>query len=296
VIAAAGFGAVSNAPLSGIVARHFTARRGLALGVCGTGTPLGQLVFAPLLALIIESFDWRFAMLAMAGLLVLVVLPVAVIFLGRESAPGASPPGGAAYPYQGIRHTLRTRSYQLLVGAYIICGATTLGLIHTHLIPYALDLGMTQVEGARALGLLGMSNMGGLLAAGMAADRWGARLPLTAVYGFRGLTLLWLAVAGNPSMLPFFVVLFGLVDMATIPLTGAMTATLFGRQAVGALFGLAVVGHQFGSAMGSWLAGVGYVTLGSYQPVLFVGAALALTASFMSFSLEQRGRPRLAPA
>jgi MFS family permease len=292
VVASAGFGAVSNAPLSGIVARHFSGRRGLALAVCATGTPVGQLTLAPTLALVAEQYGWRVAM-AGSGLLVLtIVLPLALLLLRREAAPHVA----QASPLEGVRQALATRNYWLLVGAYVVCGATTVGLVHTHLVAHSVDLGLTQVAGARVLAVVGLCNVLGLLFVGFASDRWGARVPLALVYGTRALALLWLARATDEGMLLAFALVFGFTDMATIPLTAALTAGLFGKQSVGALFGSIAVGHQVGSFFGAWLAGVGFTLLGSYQPVILTGAALAMAASLMAAKVQPKRAPTLALA
>jgi MFS family permease len=285
LIACLGFGSLSNAPLSSIVARHFTIRRGLALGVCGTGTPLGMMILSPGLAFAIEQLGWRQTMVGMAVVLAVVILPIAWLFFRGE--PGhittTSEPAG-----RGLRQAFASRAYLLLAGSYFICGMTTVGLIQTHLVPHALDLGVPQVEAAKILGLIGFVNAIGLLFFGWAADRWGSRAPLVAVYLTRALALIWLAIAVDETMLIPFAVAFGMTDMATIPLVATGTASLFGRHSVGALYGLAALGHQIGSALGAWLGGQGYVMWGSYQPVILIGAGLATIAAVMAASLERR--------
>lgn len=291
VVASAGFGAISNAPLSGIVARHFTARRGLALAVCAAGTPLGQLTIAPTVALVMDERGWRVAMAGTGLAIVTLVLPLALLLVRKESALRAGGPR-----FDGIRQALRTRNYRLLLGSYFVCGATTVGLVHTHLVPYAVDLGVGQLVGARVLGLVGLCNVAGLVLAGMAADRWGARVPLAVVYAVRSLALLWLAMTADEGTLVAFALVFGMSDMATIPLTASLTAALFGRQTVGALFGLIAVSHQFGGFFGAWLAGLGSTLVGSYQPVILAGAALAVAASLMAARLEPRAASAVALA
>jgi MFS family permease len=285
LIACLGFGSLSNAPLSSVVARHFTIRRGLALGVCGTGTPLGMMILSPGLAYGIEQLGWRMTMVLMAAFLAAIILPIAWLFFRGE--PGhlstTSEPNRG-----GLRQALTSRAYLLLAGSYFICGITTVGLIQTHLVPHALDLGIPQVEAAKILGLIGFVNAIGLLFFGWAADRWGARAPLVGVYLTRALALIWLAIAVDEAMLIPFAIAFGMTDMATIPLVATGTASLFGRQSVGALYGLAALGHQIGSALGAWLGGQGYIVWGSYQPVILIGACLAAIAAVMAASLERR--------
>lgn len=291
--AAVGFGALSNAPMNSIVARHFESRRGLALGLCSTGTPLGIMLLLPLLALGMQQNDWRWTMAAMGVTLIVVVLPLSWLFLRQGPA---QPFGGAPAPSHSVRDALTSRGYQLLAGGYLICGMTTVGLIQTHLVPHAIDLGIPQVQAAGLLGVIGLVNAIGLLASGWAADRWGARLPLVAVYAARAIALVWLAAAVDETMLLAFAVVFGMTDMATIPLVAGGTASLFGRQSMGALFGLAALGHQIGSALGAWLGGQGYLLWGSYQPVILIGAGMACIAAVMSAGISPQRTPAVATA
>src|SRR5260370_13695627 len=61
----------------------------------------------------------------------------------------------AATALLALRDGLRSRDFWLLAGSFFICGASTNGLIGTHLIPACLDHGIPQVTGASLLAALG---------------------------------------------------------------------------------------------------------------------------------------------
>ena len=116
-------------------------------------------------------------MLALGVLLLVVVLPVATVLLR-----GAPPPRREPLPslVETFRMAFRARGFVLLWWAYFICGVTTLGLVHTHVVAYGVDRGLMEVSAAGILSLVGLFDIIGLVVAGRIADRWGGRRPLIA--------------------------------------------------------------------------------------------------------------------
>ncbi len=291
LIASAGFAGASNATVAAMVSQRFEERRGLIIGICSAGAPLGQLLLAPLAALSIAAFGWRDTMAILGAAALGLVFPIAWALLRRMPAPseGTVPSLGGTY-----RSALRSRGFWLLFSAYFLCGMTTLGLVHTHIVPYGVDIGLPEVNAANILGLVGGVNVAGLVLAGQAADRWGGARPLIVAFAVRSLTLLWVATATDQTTLVLFALVFGLTDMATIPLAATAAAGLFGPRMIGAVMGLLTVAHQTGSALGSFLAGLGYQTVGGYPSVMVVGAGLAATAALLAIALRTSGERRAA--
>jgi MFS family permease len=87
VVVGASTGAVA-VPLAAIVSnRWFVKRRGLVTGLLTASNASGQLVFLPLLAWIVTVYGWRAAAATVALTAILVVVPLALVFL--RSDPGA---------------------------------------------------------------------------------------------------------------------------------------------------------------------------------------------------------------
>jgi len=60
-----------------------------------------------------------------------------------------------------LRRGIRNRDFWLLAGTFFICGASTNGLVGTHLIPACIDNGIAEFTGASMLALMGAFNFVG---------------------------------------------------------------------------------------------------------------------------------------
>ena len=295
-------------PLAAIVAnRWFDRRRGLVTGILTSSNASGQLVFLPLMAWVVTAYSWRAAALVVAGAALFLVLPLALIFLrSRPSDIGLAPFGGEqvlpAPPLQNpfrnavtaLRDAVRVRDFWLLAGAFFICGATTNGLIGTHLIAACSDHGLSQVRGAGLLAAIGVFDVIGTTCSGWLTDRYDPRWLLFWYYGLRGISLLGLNAALSDAGLGLaaFTVFYGLDWVATVPPTVALCRQAFGRERVGVVFAWVFACHQFGAAFAAWGAGASRTWLHSYQPAFLIAGSLGVLAAALSLSV---GRRRLVP-
>ncbi len=299
---------VASAVLGATVAnRWFVQRRGLVTGIFGAATSAGQLVFVPLLIQLANVWGWRASALLLGGITLGLVAPILLLMRDEPASVGVRPYGAPDMPMtpvapttpQGnvMRVALRTPAFWLLSATFFICGATSNGLIGTHLIPFAVDCGIGQVVAAGALALMGSFNFVGTIGSGWLTDRYDPRKLLCVYYGFRGLSLLLLPWVNTPAGLTAFAVLFGLDYIATVPPTTALVADTFGRRNVGTVFGWVFCAHQIGAALAAWLGGVARDTFGSYGIAFFAAGVLAVTAAGLALTIARndRDRPQLVP-
>ena len=197
----------------------------------------------------------------------------------------------------GLRDAVATRTFWFLAGTFFICGATTNGLISTHLIPAAHDHGITQVTAASFLALIGLFDIVGTTASGWLTDRYSATRLLFIYYGLRGLSLLLLPLAFDSAYasLIAFAVVYGLDWVATVPPTIALTASAFGQARVGIVFGWIFAAHQLGAATAAWAAGAIRTGVGDYTLAFVVAGALALGAAAVALLIRSSG-PTPLPA
>jgi predicted MFS family arabinose efflux permease len=290
-----------------VVSRWFHERRGTVMGIVTASTATGQLAFLPMLAWIVEHRGWRTVTLVLAGALAL-VFPVAALLLRERPRDvgllpyGATldtppPPPAAANPLAhavgALRRAAGLRDFWLLAASFFVCGATTNGLVGTHLVPACHDHGITEVKAAGLLATMGIFDLFGTTGSGVLSDRYDSRKLLCVYYGVRGLSLLYLPLAFGDQVfgLPFFAVLYGLDWIATVPPTVKLTTDAVGTGDGPIVFGWIVAGHQVGAGVGALSAGLirtrmttyttawisaGTLCLGTALLVLFIGRGIAL--------------------
>jgi sugar phosphate permease len=286
-----------------VASRWFVARRGLVIGVFGAATSAGQLVFVPLLAALESAIGWRGSVMGLAAVAALVLVPI--LLLMRDDPVdlgllpyGGSAPGAAVRSATGgvMRRALRVPEFWLLAGSFFICGATSNGLIGTHLIAHAHDHGIAKSTAAGMLALMGTMNFVGTIASGWLTDRYNPRKLLACYYGFRGLSLFLLPFASSLGGLAVFAILFGLDYIATVPPTTALVADIFGRKNVGTVFGWVFCAHQIGAALAAWLGGVARDATGDYGAAFLTAGALAVTAALLSLRIGRApSTPHMEP-
>jgi sugar phosphate permease len=303
-----GTGMVATVMGAVVVNRWFAARRGLVLGALTASTATGQLLFLPVLARLAEHQGWRWS-LYLVGAAAALAVPL-VLFLVRErpadvglrpygaedGAPVAAPPAGnpAAIAVRTLAEASRHRTFWLLAGTFFVCGASTNGLIGTHLIPACLDHGIPEVQAAGMLAVMGIFDLFGTTGSGWLSDRWDSRKLLFAYYGLRGLSLVFLphALHEQGTGLSLFTVFYGLDWIATVPPTVKLATDAFGRERAPIVFGWVMAAHQVGAGAAALGAGVIRTQSGAYHLAFLVSGAMCLVAALMALAI---GRRRPAP-
>jgi len=305
VVVGLGTGCMASVLAATVANRWFVQRRGLVLGALTAAGATGQLIFLPGLGWLAQSAGWRLAAITV-GLAALTVVPVVALFLrNRPSDLGLRAFGATeadttptntgspiANAFRGLRLGVRSRDFWLLGGSFFICGASTNGLIGTHLIPASMDHGMAEVTAASLLAVIGVFDVIGTLASGYLTDRFDSRWLLFFYYGLRGLSLLFLPyVFGSPQFaLILFIVFYGLDWVATVPPTVQIARRVFGAQNFAIVYGWIFAAHQMGAATIAFAAGAVRTFFGDYQLAFMSSGLLCLIAAGLVLRIA-RERP-----
>lgn len=311
IIVGVGAGGVGSVLTATVGNRWFVAKRGLALGILGSASSTGQLIFLPLFMAMITYAGWRL------GSMILIVVAMALIpliYLWMRDDPadiglepygagqaGAAGSGGVA-ALRGVRagnasitarEVIGSSTFWLLAGSFFVCGGTANGLIGTHFIPHEIDIGIPQIAAASLVGVMGGLNFVGTVFSGWMIDRVEPRKWLALVYALRGLSLLILPFMQEFSGLLIFAVIYGLDWFATVPPTMAITADTFGKQNIGKVYGWIFMSHQIGAAVMATTAGALRTWMGDYQFAFFSGGVIAMMAA--GLVLQIKPKPEQAP-
>jgi MFS family permease len=284
--------------------RWFEQRRGLVLGILTASSATGQLVFLPLAAALIQHYGWRVAVLPVVTGCLLIAL-LAVCFLRERpkdvnllpfgADPNANSPVPPAWlpsfaePIKILLIASRKTSFWVLFGTFFVCGLSTSGLIQTHFIALCGDYGLAAIPAASVLAMIGGFDFIGTIGSGWLSDRFDNRKLLFWYYGLRGLSLFWLPHSDFTLYgLSLFAMFYGLDWVATVPPTVKLTGTLFDRQRSPMVFGWIFAGHQLGSAVAAYGAGLTRTVMMTYSPALYAAGIACLLAAVSIFLIVRR--------
>lgn len=285
VIAAIGFTAVATNVVAAAIAKSFTARRGLATGIGTSGATAGQLLVVPLVALLMQTMSWRYGFAALSVTAIILALAAFLLLSPARGTSQARPEPFMA----GVRALIRVPAFHILFWSFLFCGFTTTGVIETHFLPYTAFCGFPPLPSATAYGVLSAVNLGGMILAGHLGDRVHRPSLLGAIYLIRAASfILLLYIAPDIRLLYLFVVLFGLVDYASVPVTVGLAASHLGIERIGLAMGLIAGGHAMGGALGAFLGGLLYDVTGAYAWLWIGSFALSVLAGLMVLTLRDK--------
>jgi len=319
VFVGTGTGMVAVVMGAAVVQRWFHIHRGLALGLLTASSATGQLIFLPLLAKLVVGSGWRWAVVAISAV-ALIIAPIAFwVMRDRPQDKGLKPLGlpdtrDVPAPVGGnpflaatsaLRMASRSREFWILAGSFFVCGASTNGLIGTHLIPACMDHGIPEVQAAGLLAMMGIFDLFGTTGSGWLSDRFDNRLLLFTYYGLRGLALLYLpfgfvseglAQGSSGHGLTVFAVFYGLDWIATVAPTVALTRQVFGAEKAGLVFGWILASHQVGAALAASFAGFIRTYAGSYDYAFTIAGILCMISAVgVLFAAKSTSKLELNP-
>jgi len=314
VIVGLGAGGVGSVLTATVGNRWFVAKRGLALGILGSASSTGQIIFLPLFMAMITYAGWRLGYMALI-IVALILLPLIFLFMRDDPSevglepygsgdPKATAIGGAA-SLRGMsaknatitaKEVVTHPTFWLLAASFFVCGGTANGLIGTHLIPHEIEIGIPQIAAASLLGIMGGLNMVGTIFSGWMIDKVQPQRWLALVYALRGVSLLFLPFVHDFTGLVFFAIVYGLDWFATVPPSMAITADTFGRQNVGKVYGWIFMSHQIGAAIMASAAGAIRTWLGDYQFAFLSGGVIAIIAAGLALQIKLKPKEAAPPA
>jgi MFS family permease len=274
------------APLTATVTRWFIAKRGLAVALVSAGIGVGVLLISPLVRWIISVADWRIAMLVLGDLAWLTIIPAALLIreppiaVGRASARTVAPERDFS-----AAEVLRSPQFWVLALTHFACCAAHSGPIF-HMVTHAIDQGVAPMAAATALSVSGLASVGGRIATGALADRFGAKRTLVAGLTLQALMIYVYLVARDASAFYGLGLVFGAAYGGVMPLYALLTREYFGDKVMGTAYGgvffVSTLGMGLGSFAGGWL----YDALGSYAWLFITSAVIGILAGLLALTFR----------
>ena len=265
--------------------------RSLAFGIAMAGGAIGQFVFLPATLMLMNTFGWPSALVALSILTALIV-PLAFALFERHELPMES---SGPSVIEACREALHYRDYWLLTLGFFVCGFQVT-FIATHIPAFLVDRGMPVSVGATVLALLGLVNIVGALLFGY----WGARHRksrlLVWIYLARAAAIsLFVLLPMTPWSAYAFAAAMGLLWLSTVPLTNGLVADFFGVKHMSMLGGIAFFSHQVGAFLGGWLGGRLYDLTGSYNIAWGIAIGLSVIAAVLNAPIRESAPLSLEP-
>ena len=296
---------VSFVTIHSLLARWFFKRRGLVMSISAAGGSFGPLMFAPLSAYLIQTFDWRFAFIVLGCIIAFIAGPMAIAFL-KDSPSSLLPKSEKAVGEEvgegktttldgplftsgrgGWKQALSTSPFWQLSAAYMVCGITT-NILSVHFVPFAEDQGVPKMTAASIFGVMMGLNSIGVLTAGMLSNWWSQKLVLGATYALRGVAYAVLLTVGGVEGMWAFAFIAGMSWIATASMTSSLTADIFGLRNLGTLNGMTNMSHQIGGALSVLMAGELQQITGSYVLPFAIAGLTLIGASIAAFSVNEK--------
>ncbi|CAH0157963.1 L-lactate transporter [Roseomonas sp. CECT 9278] len=268
-----------------LVSRLFVAQRGMAISLLQSANGFGRAISAPVAQWLVDEAGWRNAYLLQAGLMGVLVIPLAAMFRRAEAA---IPAGVTGAPVDGRAWTLaeaaRTRHFWLLFLVYML---TSIGsfLVSLHQLAFAVGQGFEPLYAAFVLGMGSLLALPGVILTGTISDHIGRERAAILAYAISilGVAAALLIDSGDQHlMLWLHACFFGITWGARGPAITAKTADLFGGPRLGTILGVITVGSGLGAGIGAWGAGLLFDVTGTYRPA-FVLSILAYAAGAVAF-------------
>jgi predicted MFS family arabinose efflux permease len=291
-IAGTGFGVVLGA-----VSRAAPPdKRVQAVGVVSAAGSVGTFLIAPAGQALIAAYGWRAALGAFV-VIALVMAAVGTLIGGRQAPTGRAADGPELSTGEALRDALRHPGFVAMTVAFFACGFQLL-FIAVHLPSYLELCGVSPAVGATALGVIGITNALGSLAAGQLGARFSQKRLLASIYLLRTIAIIaFLAIPVSVASTLVFAAVLGFIWLAVTPLVSGLVSGMFGLRHFNMLYGVAFFSHQVGAFLGGWLGGLSFDLTGSYATAW--GAMIAIGASAFVLQWFMREGPRagaLAPA
>ena len=289
------------------VLKWFVRNRGKAVAFVGLGIPVGALLFIPLTQVLINEIGWRGAWIVLAVIGIVVIVPLAAVFVRRQPEdvgmlPDGDIPCGRSAPESpyasrrgregamresvdevswSVREAVRTTTLWRLVIVFSMVQLAT-GTVALHRIAAFMDRGMDPTLISFATAFDAVAAGGSTFLFGMLV-RWVPARFLGAI-GFSMLAIASVLTIYAVNLPVMFVSMwiFGMGIGGMMFLNNFIWADYFGRANVGGIRGLANPINLVIGGIGAPAAGYVRDWTGSYDPAWWVGVGLMSAAALLT--------------
>ena len=289
IVIGIGFSPSDVVPLS-IVVRWFVKKRGIMSGVMKVGTGLGMMVMPLIATILISAFDWRISYRILGTLVLVTVIPLTQLLRRDPYEMGLLPDGKKQPDVQSpilaegglsFRESAYTRQLWIVYGFYVTILFCVQSIL-VHIVPHAVDLGISPTIAAGVASTLGGASMFGRIVMGFVGDRIGYKRAMSICFFILVIALSWLQFARETWMLFLFAAIYGFNHGGFFALISPLIAGLFGTRSQGTLLGIVIFSGTFFGSISPILTGRIFDITGSYQLAFLILLPVAIIGLILS--------------
>jgi len=287
-VLAFGWAGTSLAMISATLGLWFDRKRGMAISLALNGASLGGIVGVPLLVIAIGQFGFPRAMIAAAGIMLVVLVPVILILVGRppRQSSGHAVAGDAPSSARIRARALRDVGFLSVTTAFALVLFAQVGFI-VHLIAF-LDPVVGRSSAAIAVALLPAMAVTGRVLFSTVIDRLNQRLASALSFISQALALLVIINFRDPTLLMAACAVFGFSVGNLITLPYLIVQREFDARSFGVLISLLTAITQVTYAFGPGVIGALRDLSGSYALPFYGCIGVELMAAVL---IMIRGKP-----
>ena len=281
-VLAFGWAGTSLGIITNTLGLWFDQKRGMAISLALNGASFGGIVGVPLLVAAIGYFGFSGAMIASAIVLIVLMVPVILIFVGHppvHSSAGAVAAADAPSPTQIRARAFRDLGFLSVSIAFALVLFAQVGFI-VHLISF-LDSLIGRERAAVAVALLTAMAVVGRVLFSTVIDRLNQRLASAISFVSQAVALAVIINVHNDVVLIAACALFGFSVGNLITLPALIVQREFDPRSFGVLISLITAINQITYAFGPGVIGLLRDASGSYALPFYVCIALELTAAVL---------------
>jgi MFS family permease len=278
LLMALGWAGMSVGAITNILGLWFTTRRGLAISLALNGASLSGVVVVPGLVLLAGTTGFTAAMLIGAAAIVLLMVPLAILYLGAPAAaPTAGAVPGACMGGWTRRRALGSLAFWSVSAPFSLALLSQAGFL-VHLIAF-LEPVTGRNSAGLAVAITTAMAIAGRLVLGAIAGRTNQRRASAFSLASQAAALAVMTQTTDTATLLAACAVYGFSVGNLITFPSLIIQREFDAAAFGMLVGLSTAVTQFTYAFGPGLLGLVRDLTGTYTASLMLCAALNLTAA-----------------
>lgn len=290
------------------VGKWFSRKRGLAIGIASIGVGAGTMVTVPAAGYIAKVYGWQMGFVCIGTFVLIIGVGLSQWLMGKTkpedygllpdgegagAIASGSAPAASALPSTrpSILPVLKDAQFWIMVVCYSLAVMAEMSAM-VHQVAYALDRQIDKVAAASSLGIIGMASILGRFFFGWLCDRISdAKYASALGFLIMACGMYLLLKTDTAAALVVYALLFGFGYGSLTALMPFLLADRFGRQILGATYGMQVFFVMaVGGTSGPLIAGYIYDRTGSYTDAWRLNLLVLVIVTLLILTLKKKDR------